>query len=260
MPDGTIPQAPPAPSTSRRRRVGEHRSEMSVALLVRALEHAADCGHPDCRRCHEILRRLDEPSLWSARVLGEHMERADLLAERAHVLLEALQVRGMDRQRQVRVAIEALRQAAQGEYVTESKYTVTQRRGFARESLHFSRSEMCEFSARIGVAPTTVYNWRNAYLNEPSAPLHAAPLDPTTVGTAPPTVGPPPGPSTVASMALVHPQVAAPQAPTPAPIVEPGPRVDAGAQGREALLQISHRSLGAIDAALALAKRATETP
>jgi hypothetical protein len=69
-------------------------SEISVLLLVQALDHAHDCLNPDCEQCDAIAERLEEHDLWetveAARELGRLLE----VERAAGDLIAALDSRG----------------------------------------------------------------------------------------------------------------------------------------------------------------------
>lgn len=154
-------------------------NELSVLLLVHALQHAADCGNPDCPRCDSILRRLEEPDLLSSMTAAAELERFMAIEATAVAFITTLDASDADRGRRARSLAADLRSLVEQkeDLVTRSKFTRQERRAIALESINKNKAEVQRLAADYGVTEGAIYNWRKKLLDGGADALEAARLD-----------------------------------------------------------------------------------
>lgn len=141
-------------------------AQFSTLLLLNALEHAADCGDTECERCENILRRLEEPDLFSPMVAARELERLREVEGLAREFFLALDSREKDRGVRSSAAAARLRDAVDHEedLVTRSNHTLQQKHRIGYESLGLGKRACQAIAKREGIAEPTVYKYRNLLL------------------------------------------------------------------------------------------------
>ena len=154
-------------------------NELSVLLLVHALQHAADCGNPECERCEEILRRLEEPDLLSTMTAAAELERFMMIEATAAAFIKTLDAADADRGRRARSLAAELRSLVEQkeDLVTRSKFTRQERRAIGLESINMNKAQVQRLAADHGVSEAAVYKYRKELVEGGADAIEAARLD-----------------------------------------------------------------------------------
>lgn len=156
-----------------RRSIEEAGDHLSLGLLAAALEHSSDCASPDCDRCLAISERLEEPDTMSVRALVDVLQDTELLRDEVLRLLRSISDAAPG---ETARSLERLRRIVEGDMATSS-YSLQRRRRIAFEALNMNRQQIAALSKEVGVAPTTIYNWRRDLTNAGEEAIAAAAAD-----------------------------------------------------------------------------------
>lgn len=129
---------------------------VSTLPLLLALEHALDCGDPDCARCLGLQERLEDPDdLEPLLEAVAELRRFSAIEDGARNLIIAVRTRDGSHVEHATARLERVLGAKMA-----SKYTLQEQHHWGLWSIGKSRREVEAKAEVLGVSPATVYGWR----------------------------------------------------------------------------------------------------